>query len=218
MRVSIGAVYVSTAETGTARIAAEAVAAARDQFDQAVVPFVQPDMFNPLSADDLLEARIDLGKDADNVHVLAHARAKKAGRKPGSLNRRSDDFSRYLMQFGGDPAVGMMVLANTDPHALIEASRRTVQRMNKNGNLVSYEESMSYSEALSHIAHAQDGLMPYMHSKKPVAVDLRVAVDGALSIPGVTDEHVLASNVIEGDFVEIDPDFDDADVDDGRAA
>jgi sulfur carrier protein ThiS len=110
----------------------------------------------------------------------------------------------YLLQFGPHPLVGAMVLQGTPPEVLIENSRRMIQKLNKNGRLVEFEESMTYADALAQIARARELVAPYIEGKAATQVDLTVQHDGLLVIGGVTHSHSEVQNIIDGQFLPID--------------
>ena len=181
------------------------VEAERDHLQQALFD-------HPITPDEMLDAQLELGPNAGKVSVLAHARAKRSGRPKGARNRRTDDLAAYLRQFGPDPAVTLMITQGTDPHVLIEQSRRTVTRMTKGGNLVEMEEAMTYGEAMALKVRCAEAVMPYIHGKKPTAVDLTIQHDGALVIGGVTHSQAEVRDIVDAEFLELggpEPEFDD---------
>ncbi|KQX19347.1 hypothetical protein ASD39_15650 [Sphingomonas sp. Root50] len=131
----------------------------------------QLDLLGAPSPEQIAEARERLGPMAGHLAVLREARR---GRPPGARNKRTDDYARLLLSHGRDPGVNMMILANTAPEVLMKNSERTVTRVTKDGQVITYTESMSYSEALSLILRASEGVQPYINSKKPIAVDATI--------------------------------------------
>lgn len=163
----------------------------------------QLSLLDPLSPEEMLDARQELGPNAGTLTVLRHARERRRGRPPGSKNKRSDDFSKYLLQFGQDPMIGAMRLVNTPPEVLVENSRREfVKYIGKEQKRVVWTApTMTYGDALSHIARARELLAPYLHSKKPVSVDHTIrGVDVIEEAP----RQQLAGPV-DGEFIDVMP-------------
>lgn len=205
--------------TGIEKVAADFVADAKSLVDQARAGELrQMDLLDPVTPEEMVEAREILGEGAGNVTVLAEARRRRQGRPKGARNKRTDDFARYLLSFGQHPAITMMQIQATPPEILMEASSRSVTRISKNGSKVIVEESMSYGEAQALRARCAEGLLPYLESKKPVAVDLRVDGDFSLLIPGQNITEADARSAADGTFVPY-TEYLDVDEDDhGKAA
>jgi hypothetical protein len=121
----------------------------------------------------MAEAREALGPEAGRLAVLRHAREIRGrGRPKGSRNKRTDDFARYILSFGQDPAVTMMQIQATPPEALIQASEQEkVHSFRKDGAANIVTERMSYEQAQSLRIRCAEALMPFIHQKKPVAID-----------------------------------------------
>ena len=64
----------------------------------------------------------------------------------------------------------------------------------------------SYLECLDRRIRCAEALMPYLESKKPVAVDMTFTGVADLVIEGVTHTRDEVSDLIDGDFVELDDD------------
>lgn len=164
---------MSTADTGDAAIAKAVVDQAKELLGEAAAEAEQLDLLEQPTPEEIAEARELLGPDVGRLTVVRHAREARRGRPAGSRNKRTDDFARYISQFGQDPAITMMQIQATPPELLIEASKRTVTKVIKD-RIVTYEETMSYQEAQSLRIRCAEGLMPFIHSKKPVAIDARI--------------------------------------------
>lgn len=164
---------MSTADTGDAAIAKAVVDQAKELLGEASAEAEQLDLLEQPTPEEIAEARELLGPEAGRLTVVRHARDVRRGRPAGSRNKRTDDFARYISQFGQDPAITMMQIQSTPPEVLMEASTRTVTKVIKD-RLVTYEEAMSYQEAQSLRIRCAEGLMPFIHSKKPVAIDARI--------------------------------------------
>lgn len=145
-------------------VASEALAAAKAQFETAAADEQQLDLLEPLSAEELDDAREALGPGAGLVSVMKEARKRRGGRTPGARNKRTDDFARYIAQFGQDPAITLMQIQSTPTEELVARSKL----------LDLPKRQMSYADAESLRIRCAEALMPYIHSKKPVAVDATV--------------------------------------------
>jgi hypothetical protein len=162
----------------------------------------QLDLLAPPSPEEMAEAREDLGPEAGKLAVVRHAREKRRGRPKNSRNKRTDDFARYLLGFGQHPAITMMQIQSTPPEVLIEASKQEkVHSFSKAGEARIVVERLSYEQAQSLRIRCAEGLMPFLESKKPVAVDMTIrGVDVIEEAP-----RQLAGGAVDGDFVEVAP-------------
>lgn len=124
----------------------------------------QLELLEPLTADEIEDAQLALGPLAGTVAVFREARQRRAGRPPGVRNRRTDDFARYIGQFGQDPAITLMQIQSTPTDDLVARSRLVDPP----------KRQMSYADAESLRIRCAEALMPYIHSKKPVAVDATI--------------------------------------------
>ncbi len=162
-------------DTGDAEIVRRFIDDGKRQLAEAAAEAEQLDLLDPVSPEDMAEAREMLGPNAGRLAVLREARAKKRGRPPGAKNKRTDDFARYLLSFGQHPAITMMQIQATDPEVLIEASQQEkVHSFQKDGTANVVIERLSYEQAQSLRIRCAEGLMPYLESKKPVAIDARI--------------------------------------------
>jgi hypothetical protein len=158
----------------------------------------QLNLLGPPTPEQMAQAKEKLGPRAGSLAVLAEAR-RHGGRKPGSRNRRTEDFRKYILGFGRHPAITLMEIANTPPEVLIERSKV----------LDSVKKQMSYGDAQALRVRCAEGLMPFVESKMPVAVDFSAEGDFNLIIPGlnvsVEDAERLAAGqfVLEGAFEEV---------------
>jgi ribosomal protein L19E len=161
-------------DSGDRKLVDDIMADARSMVDTARAEARQMDLLDPVSAEDIVEAKEDIGASAGRMALVRHAREKKRGRPPGAQNKRTDDFARYLSQFGQHPGITMMQIQSTPPEILMEASRRIVRKMDKEKKIHEFVETMSYAEAQSMRLRAAEGLMPYFESKKPIAIDAQI--------------------------------------------
>jgi hypothetical protein len=198
---------MSTPETGDAGVAHQILSNAKSLVEAAQVEAEQLDMLEPVTPEEMLEAREDLGPEAGRLAVLKHARERKRGRPAGSRNKRTDDFARYLLSFGQHPAITMMQIQATQPEVLIEASKQSkVHSFNKHGEPNVVIERLSYEQAQSLRIRCAEGLMPFLESKKPVAVDMSFSGIADLMIEGVTHTRQEMHDIVDGDFMPLDDD------------
>ena len=182
----------------------QALDTARRELDAATVAEEQLSLLEPVSAEEMVEAREELGPDAGRLTLLRHARERRRGRPLGSKNKRTDDLAKYLLQFGEDPLVGAMRLATTQPEILIEASKQEkVHSFSKVGEPRIVIERMTYSEANALIMRARELITPYIHGKKPVAVVHDFSGLRDLIIEGVTHSREEVEDIVDADFVAI---------------
>lgn len=134
-------------------------------------------------------AREKLGPKAGHLTVLEEAR--KAGRPKGSRNRRTEDFRRFILAHGQHPALTMMQIQNTPPEVLVERSAA----------IDPPKRRMSYGDAQALRVRCAEGLMPFIESKQPVAVELGIDGDFNLLIPGINISNQDAAAAAEGSFV-----------------
>lgn len=178
--------------------------AVKRAFDADVAAEEQMSLLDPVSAEEMVEAREELGENAGTLTVLRHARERRRGRPKGARNKRTDDFARLLMAHGPDPMIGAYRLANTPPEVLIEASKQEkVHSFDKHNVPRMVIERMTYAEALSQIARARELIAPYLHGKKPVAIEHSFSGLKDLVIEGVTHSREEVSDIVEADFVAI---------------
>jgi hypothetical protein len=191
---------VST-ETGDAKIAADFVGDAKAMVTAAQADEEQLDLLEQPSPEEMAEARERLGPNAGRLAVLREAReARGRGRPKGARNKRTDDFARYLLSFGQHPAITMMQIQATAPEALIEASEQPkVHSFRKDGTPNMVIERLSYEAAQSLRIRCAEALLPYLESKKPVAVDARIV--GVTVIEEIGGHG--AGDIDDGDYVEV---------------
>jgi hypothetical protein len=173
---------------GEAGVAADALREAKALLEcERAEELRQLDLLEPPTAEEMLEAKEELGLGAGRLAVLRHAREKRRqGRPPGARNKRTDDFSRWLLSQGRHPGAFMMEVVNTPVELLMEASGK------------------SYLECLDRKIRCAEGLMPFLESKKPVAADISLKGDIRL-IEEITDPSRVASAVVDGEFVRVLP-------------
>lgn len=180
-------------------MADELVRQSRDLLDGARAENEQLTLLEPVTPEDMALAREQLGPKAGEMAVLRAAREGKRGRPKGSRNRRSDDFAKYLLGFGQHPAVTMMQIQSSDPEVLVERSK-TIDLPKRR---------MSYADAQALRIRCAEALLPYLESKKPVAVDMTFTGVADLFIEGVTHTAEEIADVIDAEFLPLDCDDDD---------
>lgn len=184
---------------------------AKRELDAATVTEEQLDMLEPISAEEMVEARADLGENAGRLTLLRHAREKRRGRPKGARNKRTDDLAKYLLQFGEDPLVAAMKLATTQPELLVEASTREFVDIRTVGTgekahvvTTRYQApSMGYGDAQALIMRARELIAPYIHGKKPVAIVHDFSGIKDLVIEGLTHSREEVQDIVDADFLEI---------------
>lgn len=156
-------------------------------------------LLGPPSPEAMQQAREELGPNAGEMAVLAEAR-KGGGRKKGSRNRRTEDFRRFMLAHGRHPALTLMEIQNTPPEVLVERSKAMDPEKRR----------LSYGDAQALRLRAAEGLMPFMESKMPVAVELSADGDFNLIIPGLNVSQDDADKLAAGEFV-LEADYDEVD-------
>lgn len=162
----------------------------------------QLDLLQP-TAEDLVEAREILGPEAGRMAVVREARKLQRGRPKGARNKRTDDFARYLLSFGQHPAITMMQIQATPPELLIEASEEEVVTVDKEGREHTTYRRMSYETAQSLRIRCAEGLMPFLESKKPVAVD--ATIRGVIVQEQIGEIKSVKGSVLDGDVLGVQP-------------
>lgn len=137
----------------------------------------------------MAEARERLGPKAGQLAVLGEAR--KAGRKKGSRNRRTEDFRRFILAHGQHPALTMMQIQNTPPEVIVARS----------AEIDPPKRRMSYGDAQALRVRCAEGLLPFIESKQPVAVELGINGDFNLLLPGQNISDLDAAAAANGSFV-----------------
>lgn len=181
-------------ESGDAAVVKAAVDQARVLLGSAGAEQQELQLLDPLTADEIFDAREALGPFAGKVAVMRQARENRAGRPKGVRNRRTDDFAKYISQFGQDPAITLMQIQSTAAEELVARSEM----------LDPEKRRMSYADAVSLKVRCAEALMPYIHSKKPVAVDMTFNGVADLFIEGVTHSAGEIADIIDADFMDID--------------
>ncbi|ARS27625.1 hypothetical protein [Sphingomonas sp. KC8] len=154
----------------------------------------QLDLLAVPDAEAMAEARIIHG-DYDTAGAVQ--RARRRGRPPGATNRRTEDFAKWILGFGGHPAVTLMRIQSMPVEELAKIAH------------------CKPLEALDRQIRCAGELLPYLEGKKPQQVDLRVQGDMALMIGGLggaaegatTAELTMIAmetGIIEAEFGDVD--------------
>ena len=199
---------MSTDLTGDAAIGAAIMADAQAQLDADRAQAEQLDLLDPVTPEDIWDAREALGAEATPQAVTKAARERKRGRPAGSRNRRTDDLERWLLAHGQHPAVTLMQIQSTAPEVLMEASKRKkVHSFQKDGTPNVVVEHMSYEAAQSLRARCADMLMPFLVGKKPITIDHTFSGVADLIIEGVTHSASEIGDIIDAEFLPVGDDL-----------
>jgi hypothetical protein len=196
---------MTATKTGGAGAAAGMLAETKRVFDAASAEEEQLALRDPVTAEEMLEAREALGPEAGRLALVRHAREERGrGRPPGSRNKRTEDFARYILSFGQDPAITLIQIASTQPEVLIEASQQEkVHSYSKYNEPRIVIERMTYDAAQALRVRCAEALMGFIHAKKPVAVDINASGDFNLIVPGLNISEEGAQKIVDGEFAEI---------------
>lgn len=178
-------------DSGDIAVATAAVAEARSLLAGAAAVEEQLDLLEPLTAAELHDVRQELGAGAGLVTVMRTARERRQGRPKGSRNKRTDDFARYIGQFGQDPAITLMQIQSTPTEELV--ARSLLLDLPK--------RQMSYADAESLRIRCAEALMPYIHSKKPVAID--ATIRGVIVQETIGEIRDRAGALIDGEILSV---------------
>lgn len=176
---------------GTKAIAEQLAGEAKALVEAAAADEQQLDLLEPVSAEEMAEAQEALGPNAGNLAVLRHAREKRRGRPKGSKNRRSDDFEQYIRQFGQDPAITLMQIQSTPPEVLVERSRQ----------IDPVKRRLSYGDAQALRVRCAEGLLPYLHGKKPVTVDANIR--GVMVVEEIGQLRPIGGATVDGEVLGV---------------
>ncbi|KUR80920.1 hypothetical protein AQZ49_02535 [Novosphingobium sp. FSW06-99] len=160
----------------------------------------QLDLLGVPTPTEMLEARRKLGPKASALELTAEARR---GRPPGAKNRAGQDFRRYIMGFGQDPAITLMQIQSTPAEILMEQSRRTYTRIDRHGNPHEIVVELSYGEAQQLRKQCAAELMPFIHAKQ-AAVDKDGEAVAPLIIAGSTHTQQQVNDIINAGTLDVD--------------
>lgn len=192
----------SETENFSTAVAQEFVSDAKSQIEAAREGEArQSDLFGAPSPEAMLEAREVLGPNAGALAVASEARRR--GRKPGSRNKASQEFKRWILSYGQHPAVTLMQIQSTPEEVLIERSKLAGDGKRK----------MTVHEASSLRVRCAEALMPFLESKQPVAVDMSFSGLSHLVMAGFTHTQDEVQDIINAKFLPVE---DDDGADDGE--
>lgn len=185
---------MSSDDHGIGGVMGQAVRDTRELVGREVEPAETGDLFEPLSSEEMLEARSRVGPNASNFAVYQDAKAARAGRPKGAKNKRTDDLVAYLSQFGPDPAVAAMRIIAETEELMIQRSRDAGDGKRK----------MTFGEARAARMRMIELMAPYFHGKKPIQVDMSFSGLSDLIIAGQTHSAEEVDDILEAEFVDID--------------
>ncbi|KPH66339.1 hypothetical protein [Novosphingobium sp. ST904] len=191
-------------EAGGKQEADGMIAGAKSLYETAQHEQEQLELLDPLTPEELAEAREDLGPNAGGLTVMRHAREARRGRPKGAKNKRSDDFARYIAQFGQDPAVTLMQLQSTPEEVHMARSRRVRQKVigkGESARVVELTEEMTYEAATALRTRCAEALMPFIHSKKPVAID--ATIRGVIVQEEIGEVRPVRGAMIDGEILGV---------------
>lgn len=195
---------MSTDLTGDAAIGRAVMDSARAELEAMRPEEEQLDLLEPITPEDIWDAREALGDDASHQQVTQAARAKRRGRPAGSRNKHSTDFERWLLSHGQHPAVTLMQIQSAAPEVLMEASKRPkVHSFRKDGTPNVVVEHMTYEQAQSLRTRCADILMPYLVGKKPITIDHSFSGVADLIIQDVTHSAAEIEDIIDAEFLPV---------------
>jgi hypothetical protein len=198
---------VSTDLTGDAAIGREIMTDVQAQLDAERVEEEQLDLLDPITPEDIWDAREALGDNASAIEVTNEARSRKRGRPKGARNRKSTDLERWLLAHGQHPAVTLMQIQSAAPETLMEASkRRKVHSFRKDGTANVVMEHMTYEAAQALRARCADMLMPYLLGKKPITVDMNFSGVTDLVFQGYSSGEGDTAVIADAEFLPVEED------------
>lgn len=177
-------------DTGVGADIATAVKAASREFGAYRQSIAEFDFLDPVTAEEVVEAREVLGPKAGTIAIAAEVQRRRGGRRKGSRNRNTGDLVQYLSQFGPDPAVAAMKIIGTSEEMMVARSRAEDPT----------KRVMTIGEAQAARMRMIELMMPYWHGKKPVQVDLRAHGDFNLLLPGQNISESDAARMADGTF------------------
>lgn len=152
-------------------------------------------------AGDVLAIQAELGEGATISMAVSEyrRRAGAGGRKRGSKNKRTDDFSRWLLSHGPHPGLFMMRILGR-PVDMLAAELRCDPK-----------------EAVDRQIRCAAELLPYFEGKKPVEVNVSGKGGMALVLPGVVQGTVDGGTIEPEQLpISLEPPRDPGDDDDAQ--
>ncbi len=175
-------------DPGGKELANELVAEAKALFERAYADEEQLSLLDPPTAEEMAWAQEELGPHAGRLTVLQHARK---GRKPGSRNKRTDDFARFIQMHGQDPAVILAQIASTPEEVMVERSRV----------MDPVKRQLTWGDARAMRIRCAEALLPYSHGKQPVRVD--ATIRGVVVHEEIGEIRRVGENIIDGEILGV---------------
>lgn len=130
------------------------------------------------------------GEEAD-APMLVEPIPRGRGRPPGARNRSTEEWRQYLLGRYRSPIVALLELASRSPKQLAE-ELGLYERVKIAGEM--YEDRLATGEALKAQITALTAVLPYLHAKAPVEIQVKddgprgVLVIGELNVSGVQSD------------------------------
>lgn len=126
----------------------------------------------------------------ESRHAEALREKRRGGRPPGAKNKRAEEVARFVLERLGDPLVQLVAIATAPVDELMAAGLKP-------------------AEAFAEKRLAAIGVLPYLHQRKPIEVDVTgrqvvyLAI-GDVPAEAVQDQWVAGAAVAELDGAELD--------------
>jgi hypothetical protein len=143
-------------------------------------------MPDPEQLDLLRDDHGNLPKDA-----LRRVRAAKGrGRPKGAKNRKSQQLAKYFIEKYGDPLDALGEIINT-PIDLIYEQMVLAQGGEFKNKRVTGRDALEFRQ------RAIMDVMPYIHGKQPIAIDVNGKADAVIFIPGLNAPDGFTKNQLQ---------------------
>jgi hypothetical protein len=131
----------------------------------------------------------------------AAGEARRRGRPRGSVNKRSVDLARYIeAQYGGmTPGQQSAAVALVTAKELKAARGSVVKALADKAAILARELGCTKLEAWREMRAEREGLMPYVHQKRPQALE----VDAKGLVQPVIMLGAMTAPALEGEYKEI---------------
>lgn len=121
----------------------------------------------------------------DSPSAVALREKRRGGRPPGARNKRAEDVARAVIEGLGDPLLHLAAIATADV-----------------GELMAH--GLSAHEAIQEKRLAAIGVLPYLHQRKPLAVDVTGRQVVHLTIETGFGDAEQNQGVVDGFVVQLD--------------
>jgi len=134
----------------------------------------------------------------------AVAEPRKRGRPKGSTNKRSADLVSYIeAQYAGlTPGQVSAAIGLVTPRELRAAKGKVIDALVTKAKQLGRDLGIGAAEAWELMRRERSELMPYVHQRRPQAVDIK---GGAILPMVVIGGAEPAGQLLEGDFREVEP-------------